>query len=55
MQELVCGSLAGGANIATGFPFDTIKVKLQGNPGRYIGMFHCFRSVWREEGVRNPQ
>jgi len=35
-----------------GYPFDTVKVRLQSNPAAYRGMADCFRQVVRSEGVR---
>ncbi|KAL3133207.1 hypothetical protein ABBQ38_007095 [Trebouxia sp. C0009 RCD-2024] len=47
------GGVAGAANIFTGFPFDTVKVRLQASPrGTYAGPVDCTRSILKFEGVR---
>jgi len=46
------GSVAGAANILSGYPFDTIKVRLQRQGHAYRSAWHCLRVVVREEGVR---
>lgn len=50
-KELICGCTAGMANVLSGFPFDTVKVHLQAEPGRYRGMWQCFTDIWRKQGV----
>lgn len=46
------GGVAGAANIFTGFPFDTVKVRLQASPrGTYAGGIDCTRSILKFEGV----
>eukprot|EP00803_Ostreobium_quekettii_P008881 evm.model.scf_335EXC.7 EVM.evm.TU.scf_335EXC.7 scf_335EXC:36030-41569(-) len=50
-KELFVGVVAGGANVVSGYPFDTVKVRLQAEPGAYKGPWHCFRSILRKEGV----
>lgn len=50
-KEMVCGCTAGLADAISGFPFDTIKVRLQAEPGRYTGVWQCFTDIWRKEGV----
>ena len=47
------GGVAGAANIFTGFPFDTVKVRLQASPpGTYAGPLDCARNIVKYEGVR---
>ena len=47
------GGVAGAANIFTGFPFDTVKVRLQASPrGTYAGGIDCATSILKYEGVR---
>ena len=47
------GGVAGAANTFTGFPFDTVKVRLQASPpGTYAGPWDCARSIVKYEGVR---
>lgn len=50
--NLLCGGVAGASNIFTGFPFDTVKVRLQASPqGTYAGPWDCAKTIWRFEGV----
>eukprot|EP00879_Flechtneria_rotunda_P006816 GHRR01007160.1.p1 GENE.GHRR01007160.1~~GHRR01007160.1.p1 ORF type:complete len:411 (+),score=147.40 GHRR01007160.1:87-1319(+) len=51
-RELVGGVLAGAMNVTSGFPFDTMKVRLQATNGVYTGMTDCFWHIWNTEGVR---
>ena len=52
----LCGGVAGAANIFTGFPFDTVKVRLQASAtGAYAGPMDCLRGIMRVEGVRFTQ
>jgi hypothetical protein len=50
-KELVCGATAGVANVLSGYPFDTVKVRLQTEPGTYTGLWDCLTRIWRQEGV----
>lgn len=50
-RELVGGVLAGAVNVTSGYPFDTVKVRLQASHGVYSGMSDCFLHIWRTEGV----
>lgn len=50
-RELVGGFIAGAANVVSGYPFDTLKVRLQASKGMYDGMLDCFWHIWRNEGV----
>lgn len=52
VTELFAGVVAGGANVVSGYPFDTVKVRLQAEQGVYKGPWHCFTSILRKEGVR---
>ncbi|KAK9799797.1 hypothetical protein WJX73_010363 [Symbiochloris irregularis] len=46
------GALAGTANITAGYPFDSVKVRLQTSvPGRFTGPWHCLRHIVATEGV----
>ncbi|KAI0685233.1 carnitine/acyl carnitine carrier [Cytidiella melzeri] len=52
--DLFAGSVAGIAALTVGFPFDTVKVRLQ-NPEfayRYRSVWHAFTTIVREERVR---
>lgn len=51
-RELVGGVLAGAVNVTSGYPFDTMKVRLQAHSSRgSLSMAECFWSIWRTEGV----
>lgn len=50
-RELVGGVIAGAVNVTSGYPFDTMKVRLQAGDGAYEGMTDCFLHIWRTEGV----
>lgn len=48
----IAGAFGGGANIFTGYPFDSVKVRLQAsNKGTFSGPYDCFRHILRTEGV----
>ncbi|KAJ3558518.1 hypothetical protein NM688_g879 [Phlebia brevispora] len=52
--DLFAGSVAGIAGLTVGFPFDTVKVRLQ-NPevaSKYRSTFHAFTTIVREERIR---
>ena len=49
--DYVCGCLAGGANVLTGYPFDTVKVALQASQ-RYSGPLACATGIYKSKGVR---
>ncbi|GLC46505.1 hypothetical protein PLESTB_000334100 [Pleodorina starrii] len=52
-RELLAGFAAGAANVTSGYPFDTVKVRLQSAArGQYDGAVHCCRSIIRHEGIR---
>ncbi|KAF8062934.1 hypothetical protein HT031_003773 [Scenedesmus sp. PABB004] len=51
-RELVGGVLAGAVNVTSGYPFDTLKVRLQAGRGAYAGMTDAARAIWRSEGPR---
>lgn len=42
--------LAGAVNVTSGYPFDTMKVRLQASTGSTT-MAQCFWDIWRNEGV----
>ena len=52
--SLVAGAASGSANTAVGFPFDTVKVRLQTTGASYTGALHCASSIWKTEGVSLP-
>ncbi|GIL60795.1 hypothetical protein Vafri_15320 [Volvox africanus] len=52
-RELLAGFAAGAANVTSGYPFDTVKVRLQSAaPGQYRGAMHCLCTIVQQEGVR---
>ncbi|KAG9290464.1 hypothetical protein G9A89_002439 [Geosiphon pyriformis] len=54
LQEMMAGTMGGVAQVAVGFPFDTIKVHLQTQPEppKYRNAMHAFKTIVREEGLR---
>ncbi|KAK7788578.1 hypothetical protein R5R35_000162 [Gryllus longicercus] len=50
--DIVAGSLAAVALVYVGQPFDTLKVKMQTFPEKYIGTWNCFKETMAKEGVR---
>jgi hypothetical protein len=50
-RELVGGVMAGAVNVVSGYPFDTMKVRLQASGAAYTGMTDCFLRIWKTEGV----
>lgn len=49
--DYLAGAIAGSANIVSGFPFDSVKVRLQADSSAYRGAWQCFTSIIRLEGV----
>jgi len=55
-KDFVAGSVGGVAQVFSGHPFDTIKVRLQtqaivpGTAPKYSGMIDCFSKTLKEEG-----
>eukprot|EP01041_Mallomonas_annulata_P010401 gene10401-21686_t len=50
-QVTVAGAFAGVIGTILGFPFDTIKTKMQTSQGEYSSMSQAFRKVIRNEGI----
>lgn len=50
--DLVAGSIAGGAGATVGFPFDTIKVRLQSQHRPSLGPLGVLRHILSTDGVR---
>mmetsp|Transcript_30496 Transcript_30496/g.58717 ORF Transcript_30496/g.58717 Transcript_30496/m.58717 type:complete len:296 (+) Transcript_30496:140-1027(+) len=51
--ETLAGMAGGAANIATGHPFDTVKVHMQHSPqGTFKNSMDCCRHIVRSNGVR---
>ncbi|KAG7672182.1 hypothetical protein Ndes2526B_g06834 [Nannochloris sp. 'desiccata'] len=48
--DYLAGAAAGSANIVTGYPFDTVKVRLQASICHYNSPWACFRSIVNHEG-----
>lgn len=46
-------SIVGLAGVIAGHPFDTVKVRLQNDPGHaaYRTTFHTFKTIIKEESV----
>ncbi|XP_026848334.1 uncharacterized protein LOC6599200 isoform X3 [Drosophila persimilis] len=49
--DFLAGSLGGAAQVYVSQPLDTVKVKLQTFPEAYKGMFDCFVSTYRKDGI----
>lgn len=49
-REFVAGGTAGAIGIFIGFPFDSIKVKLQSHPGLYRSALDCLRQSLQTDG-----
>lgn len=49
--DLTAGLCAGAAYVLAGFPFDTLKVRLQADRGVYRGAWHCLVHILKYEGV----
>jgi len=50
--EFIAGVFGGAFGTLVGHPLDTIKVRLQSRPGIYKGIFHCFKSIKKHEGIK---
>lgn len=50
-KGFVGGVVSGLTKLMIGHPFDTIKVRLQCDPGRYPGAMACLRSLIRNESM----
>ncbi len=49
-QDFVAGCVSGVTCVAVGYPFDTLKVRLQAN-STYTGVFDCFSHIVKKEGL----
>ncbi|KAG0323467.1 hypothetical protein BGZ99_002768 [Dissophora globulifera] len=51
-NDVVAGTVGGWAQVISGHPFDTLKVRLQTqpNPPKYSGAMDCLRVTLKEEG-----
>ena len=50
LLEFLPGAIQATTIIAVGFPFDTVKTRMQAGP--YVSSIHCFHMTVRNEGVR---
>ncbi|KAF9091614.1 hypothetical protein BGX29_011593 [Mortierella sp. GBA35] len=52
VNDVVAGTVGGWAQVVSGHPFDTLKVRLQTqpNPPKYKGAMDCLRMTLKEEG-----
>eukprot|EP00045_Choanoeca_perplexa_P016574 m.224715 g.224715 ORF g.224715 m.224715 type:complete len:304 (-) comp17298_c0_seq1:1640-2551(-) len=53
IRNFVAGSAAGFACKAFEYPFDTVKVLLQTQSGKYKGTLDCFRKIIARGGIRS--
>lgn len=51
-EKYVSGLVGGVAGIVVGQPLDTIKIRLQTQPGVYSGALNCFTTMWKSEGIQ---
>jgi len=49
IQEYIGGLFGGVAGIVVGQPFDTVKIRLQTQPGLYAGMLDCCSEIMKKE------
>eukprot|EP01125_Pyxidicula_operculata_P012840 TRINITY_DN4232_c0_g1_i2.p1 TRINITY_DN4232_c0_g1~~TRINITY_DN4232_c0_g1_i2.p1 ORF type:complete len:327 (+),score=31.46 TRINITY_DN4232_c0_g1_i2:39-983(+) len=49
--DAASGFFSGIAGTVIGHPLDTVKVRLQTQPGKYNGMFNCLTTIAKSEGV----
>lgn len=52
LKDLICGSFAGLANVLSGHPFDSIKVRMQTSQEIKVRFTSVIRETWAVEGVR---
>ncbi|KAM3860982.1 solute carrier family 25 member 47-A [Diretmus argenteus] len=51
IADFVAGSIGGACGIAVGYPFDTVKVRIQ-TQKQFVGIWQCFATTFSKEGVR---
>jgi len=49
-KHITSGTIAGLSAKVVEYPFDTVKVRVQANPTKYKGYFHCASCILRQEG-----
>ena len=54
LKDLICGSFAGLANVLSGHPFDSIKVRMQTSQEIKVRFTSVIRETWALEGVSRP-
>ncbi|KAI8870600.1 mitochondrial substrate carrier family protein [Ramicandelaber brevisporus] len=52
-RDLFAGTIGGWAQVVTGHPFDTLKVRMQVNPTKYSGALDCLRQTVKAEGPQS--
>jgi len=50
LHSFLAGNFAGICGLTLSYPFDTVKVRLQTQPGTYSSLFNCFSTMLRQEG-----
>mmetsp|Transcript_26138 Transcript_26138/g.26366 ORF Transcript_26138/g.26366 Transcript_26138/m.26366 type:complete len:291 (-) Transcript_26138:102-974(-) len=51
IKDIVASIAGSAACVYSGQPFDTVKVRMQVQPGHFKGPLHCFRKTFTGEGV----
>jgi hypothetical protein len=49
-NEMFCGASAGIFGTILGYPFDTVKTRMQTRPSQYVSMKQTFLKIYSEEG-----
>ncbi|CAL8313792.1 unnamed protein product [Lota lota] len=50
IADFVAGSIGGACGVAVGYPFDTVKVRIQTQP-QFTGLWQCASTTFSKEGV----
>ncbi|ORC93161.1 putative mitochondrial carrier protein [Trypanosoma theileri] len=50
-ERMVAGGFAGLVAQSATYPLDIVRRRMQVSPGRYRGVFHALRSIYKEEGL----
>lgn len=51
IKDVVASCVGSAACVYSGQPFDTIKVRMQVQPGEFKNAFHCFQRTFSGEGI----
>ncbi len=51
LQDIIAGGLSGSFGVLIGFPFDTIKVRMQSQPTEFKTTIQTARDTIRRNGV----